>query len=423
MAAYPVPETSHDRPLQAGPPPYPSPDAAQHAPLQPMTRAHIVAMLCTFLLLGGALHAATDTAAAKQAELKLLRVRIAEVQANMDRDVQRRSKLQLQLRKNEREIAQLAESLHDLDRSVTRAQTKLDALHRRQMQKQAALDAQKAALAKQIRAAYMQGRDSQLQLLLDAQDPATISRLLTYYDYFNKARAARIRAVRNELDALARINAQVEQQVNRLTNLHDQRARALASLQRTRAARRQLLAKLNAKIHNRGEKLVRMQRNARSIEDLLASLQRALSDIPAGLAKHHHFARLRGRLPWPVMGRVIQYFGEPLANGRLHAQGDLIAAPQGTPVRAVFYGRVIFADWLPYFGLLVIIDHGDGYMSIYAHNQSVYVHVGDWVQAGETIATLGDSGGQNKPALYFEIRHRNVALNPREWCRGHLPRG
>lgn len=101
----------------------------------------------------------------------------------------------------------------------------------------------------------------------------------------------------------------------------------------------------------------------------------------------------------------------------------MIAAPLGTPVRAVSYGRVVFADWLPHFGLLVIIDHGDGYMSIYAHNQSVYARVGDWVQMGETIATLGDSGGQNQPALYFEIRHRNVALSPREWCRGHLPRG
>ncbi len=423
MAAYPVPETSHDRPLKAGLTPYPLPDAAPCAPPQTMTRARIVAVLCAFLLLGGALRTAADTAAVKQAELKLLRARIAEVQARMDRDVQRRSKLQLQLRKNERGIAQLAENLHDLDRSVTQAQSKLDALHRRQMQKQAALDAQKAALAQQIRAAYMQGRDSQLQLLLNAQDPATISRLLTYYSYFNKARAARIRVVRNKLDALARINAQVERQVNRLTSLRDQRARALAGLQRTRAARRRLLAKLDVNIHNRGEQLVRMQRNARSIEDLLANLQRALADIPADLTKHQRFARLRGRLPWPVLGRVIQYFGEPLADGRLHAQGDLIAAPQGTPVRAVSYGRVVFADWLPHFGLLVIIDHGDGYMSIYAHNQSVYVHVGDWVQAGETIATLGDSGGQNKPALYFEIRHRNVALNPREWCSGRLPRG
>ncbi|MGH8306670.1 MAG: murein hydrolase activator EnvC family protein [Gammaproteobacteria bacterium] len=367
--------------------------------------------------------AASDTAAVKQAQLKTLRTRIATVQAKLDRDIQKRGTVLQQLRDSEQQIAQLATSLHGLNRSVAQAQAHLAALQREQAQKQAALNTQKDALAKQIRDAYMEGRDSQLQLLLNAQDPATISRLLAYYAYFNKARAARIRAVRVELDALAKINAQVQQQVTVLSGLRDQRARALANLKQSRKTRKQVLAGLDANIHTRGEQLARMQRDERSIQDLLANLQQTLSDIPADLEGHHRFASLRGRLPWPVVGRVIQSFGAPLAGGRLRARGDLITAPLGTPVRAVSYGRVVFADWLPHFGLLVIVDHGDGYMSIYAHNQSVYVHVGDWVQMGETIATLGDSGGQNEPALYFEIRHRNVALSPRDWCRGHLPRG
>jgi len=387
-----------------------------------MTRALPLAAFGTLLLFSIALPAAAGDAA-KQAQLRELRTRIAQVQSNLNRDIQRRSKMQLELRTSERQIAQLSGRLHDLNRSVSQAQSHLDALQREQAQKQVALAAQKDALAKQIRAAYMEGRDSQLQLLLNAQDPATISRLLAYYDYFNKARAARIQAVREQLDALAKINAQVQQQVTRLSNLRAQRAQTLAKLEQNRAARKQALAQLNTSIHTHSQKLARMQRDARAIEELLANLQQTLADIPADLEGHHRFASLRGRLPWPVFGRVIQHFGEPLAAGRLRATGDLIAAPLGTPVRAVSYGRVVFADWLPHFGLLVIIDHGDGYMSIYAHNQSVYAHVGDWVQMGETIATLGDSGGQNQPALYFEIRHRNVALSPREWCRGHLPRG
>ncbi|MGA9853161.1 MAG: peptidoglycan DD-metalloendopeptidase family protein [Gammaproteobacteria bacterium] len=385
-----------------------------------MTRTAFLVGLCV-LLLGGSVQAAVSTAA-KQAQLKTLRTRIAKVQANLDRDIQTRGNVQQQLRDSEQQIAQLAGSLHGLDRSVAQAQLHLDALQREQTQKQAALDAQKDALAKQIRAAYMEGRDSQLQLLLNAQDPATIGRLLAYYDYFNKARAMRIRAVRVELEALAKINAQVQQQVLTLSGLRDQRAQALAKLEQSRKARKQALAQLSASIHTHGEQLARMKRDERSIEDLLANLQQTLADIPADLEGHHRFAGLRGRLPWPVAGRIIQRFGEALAGGRLRAQGDLIAAPLGTPVRAVSYGRVVFADWLPHFGLLVIIDHGDGYMSIYAHNQSVYAHVGDWVQMGETIATLGDSGGQNEPALYFEIRHRSVALSPRDWCRGY-PRG
>ena len=388
-----------------------------------MLRELGLSVLCALLLLGGSVQAAPDTAAAKQAQLKELRTRIARVQANMDRDIQRRSKVQLELRESEQKIAQQAGDLHDLDRSVAQAQTRLGALRREQAQKQAALDAQKDALAKQIRAAYMQGQDSQLQLLLNAQDPATISRLLAYYDYFNRARAARIQAVRDELEVLAKVNVRAQQQVITLSRLRDQRARTLAALEQNRKARIQLLTQLNASIHTRAEQLTHMQHDERAIQDLLANLQQTLADIPVELEGHHRFASLHGRLLWPVAGRLIQRFGDSLAGGRLRAQGDLIAAPLGTPIRAVSYGRVVFADWLPHFGLLVIIDHGDGYMSIYAHNQSVYAHVGDWVQMGETIATLGDSGGQDQPALYFEIRHRNAALSPQDWCRGHLPQG
>jgi murein hydrolase activator len=361
--------------------------------------------------------------AAKQAQLQELRTRISQLQSKLDHAVQQRSKMQLQLRSSEQQIARLSKSLHDLEHSLAQAQSHLTALQSEQAQKQVALAAQKDALAKQIQAAYMEGRDSQLQLLLNAQDPATISRLLAYYEYFNKARAARIQSVREELEALATINAQVQQQLKDLTSLRDQRAQALSKLEQSRQQRKQALVQLNASIQTSSQKLARMRNDARTIENLLSNLQQTLADIPAGLEGHHRFASLRGRLPWPVAGHIIQHFGESLAGGRLRARGDLITAPLGTPVRAISYGRVVFADWLPHFGLLVIIDHGDGYMSIYAHNQNVYAQVGDWVQMGETIATLGDSGGQNQAALYFEIRYRNVALSPKDWCRGHLPQG
>lgn len=374
------------------------------------------------LLLCLSVQAAPSGNAARQAQLKELRARIAQVQSRLDSEIQQRSKLQSNLRASEQQIGQLTKSLHNLNASVGQAQSRLDALQRQQAQKQLALAAQKDALAEQIRAAYMQGQDTQLQLLLNAQDPTTISRLLAYYEYVNAARAARIQAVRAELDALVRIDAQVQRQLLQLTQLRDQRTQALAKLQQSRAARQQALVQINASIKSGSQKLARMHSDARDLEHLLANLQQTLSDIPVDLEGHHRFASLRGRLPWPVAGRVIQHFGQSLAGGRLQARGDLIAAPLGTPVRAISYGRVVFADWLPHFGLLVIIDHGDGYMSIYAHNQNVYAQVGDWVQMGETIATLGDSGGQNQAALYFEIRYRNVALSPRDWCRGNRPR-
>lgn len=386
-----------------------------------MNRGSGRAGIYALLLLASTIPVANGSAVSKQAELDLLRTRIARVQSNLERDIQHRSNVQRILRTTERRAASLTISLQTIDHSVAEARLRLATLRAEQIHEQAGLDAQKQALAKQIRAAYMEGQDSQLQLLLNARDPATISRLLVYYDYLNRARAVRIQAVRNRLNVLSQINARVQQQVNTLTSLRDQRARAIASLQRTRAVRRQVLAKLNTAIHTRGAKLALMRSDERSIENLLMSLRKTLAGIPANLEGHHRFVALRGRLPWPVAGQLIERFGQPLASGRLHAEGDLIAAPMGTPVHAVSYGRVVFADWLPHFGLLVIIDHGDGYMSIYAHNQSIYVRVGDWVHQGETIATLGDSGGQNRSALYFEIRHRNVALSPQLWCRGQLP--
>lgn len=396
---------------------------------QPPAPHRVTWMLLGACLLGSLLFAGTvqaadsDQSAAQQAQLKQLRARITGLQATLDREVRQRGQVQQQLRDSENRIAGLSAGLRRVQRSVVQAQARLAGLQRQQQQQQQLLDRQKQALAAQIRATYMQGQDSQLKLLLNAEDPASIERLLAYYDYFNKARAARIQAVRTQLQTLASINAQVQQQLQQLTTLRAQRAQALTQVKQERGARREALATLNKGIHSRSQRLARLRQDERSLEDLIANLQQTLSDIPADLEGHHRFASLRGRLLWPVDGKVIQGFGAPIAGGRMRAQGDLIAAPLGTPVRAIAYGRVVFADWLPHFGLLVIVDHGDGYLSIYAHNQSVYVQVGDWVQAGETLATLGDSGGQNQPALYFEIRHQNVALSPRDWCHGRLPRG
>lgn len=362
-----------------------------------------------------------DNAANQERKLEALRDRINAVQSRMDRDVDRRSAVQGELRQSEKDIARAASSLRDLDGKVADAQKRLADLQHEQALKQAALDQQKTALAGQIRAAYAEGRDSELQLLLNAEDPASVERLLTYYDYLNQARATRIQAVHKQLQALAALNAEVKSQLADVSRLRDQRAEALKKLQTGRDARRKLLVQINADIHNRNAELEHLRHDEQAIQGLLTSLRQAMSDIPPDLEKTREFARLRGYLNWPVPGRLAHRFGEPLVGRRLPAQGDLIAAPMGTPVHVISWGRVVYADWLPRFGLLVIVDHGGGYMSIYAHNQSLYAQVGDWVRPGQVIATLGDSGGQEHPALYFEIRHKSTPLDPRKWCKGSLP--
>lgn len=390
----------------------------RHAPasLPAFLAGFLAAVLLTASLPGTA---ATD-AAAKQQQLDALKAKLAKVQADRDRDLQRRDAAELGLRQSERGLAALSREVAGLDSQLAAAQARLVELQRQQAQRQAALDAEKAALAQQIQAAYMEGRESELKLVLDAEDPAVAGRLLAYYDYLDRARAQRIGVVRKDLDALTAVDRQLTDQLAALKKLRDSRAQALADREQQRAARRTLVATLDASIRGRETEIGRLKRDAQSLQSLLDDLEQAMTDIPPDLEQAHRFAALRGRLPWPVAGHILKRYGETRAGGRLKWDGDLIAAPPGTPVRAVSYGRVVYSDWMPHFGLLLILDHGDGYLSIYAHNESVLKQVGDWVRAGDAIATLGDTGGQDEPGLYFELRHGTEPLDPRKWMRGRL---
>ena len=382
---------------------------------------------CLAALLAGALlqaaPAGADDAAAKQKQLDALRAKLTQVQQAQETALQKRDAVQLQLRASERAIASATHDFRELDHKVSAAEGQLADLQRQKAARQAALDQQKDALAQQMQAAYREGQDSQLRLLLDAQDPETVGRLLADYDYLNRARAARITEVRQELAALDQVNDRITQQLTTLKSLRDDRARMLDTLQQRGRSRRQLLASLDAGIKNRGAEIARLDKDRQAMQSLVDSLRRAMQDVPPELQQGRRFSTLRGRLLWPVGGKLLDYYGQPRAGGHLRWEGDLIAAPAGTPVRAIAQGRVVYADWMPHFGLLVILDHGGGYLSIYAHNQDVTHQVGDYVNAGETIASLGDSGGQDQPALYFELRHGNDTLDPRRWCRGRVPGG
>ncbi|HSN17159.1 MAG TPA: peptidoglycan DD-metalloendopeptidase family protein [Gammaproteobacteria bacterium] len=364
-----------------------------------------------------------DDAAAKQKQLEQLRAKLAKVQQDQAAALQKRDAVQVQLRASERAIADATRDYQQLDRQVGAAEGQLAGLQRQKAVRQQALDQQKQALALQMQAAYREGEDSQLRLLLDAQDPETVGRLLADYDYVNRARTTRIQAVNQELAALDQVNQRISHQLESLKSLRDGRARMLSELQDRGRSRRRLLATLDAGIKNRGVEMKRLNKDQQAMQSLVNSLRQAMQDVPVELTQGKRFAALRGRLLWPVGGKMLDYYGQPRAGGHLRWEGDLIAAPAGTPVRAIAPGRVVYADWMPHFGLLVIVDHGQGYLSIYAHNQDATHQVGDYVKAGETIASLGDSGGQDQPALYFELRHGNDTLDPRRWCRGRLPGG
>ncbi|RMG35548.1 MAG: hypothetical protein D6720_06945 [Gammaproteobacteria bacterium] len=260
------------------------------------------------------------------------------------------------------------------------------------------------------------GRQERLRLVLDQDDPGEISRLLTYYDYLNRERVRRVSDIRRRLQALRQTQKALEQEQARLAALEQAQRERKRALEAEQLTRRRLVAKLAAEIEGQGARLTRLQRNEQQLQLLLRNLQDALADIPAETVQQTPFPKMRGKLPWPVKGVIRKAFGDPKI-GQLRWDGVMIAAPEGREVRAVHAGRVAFADWLRGFGLLLIVDHGDGYMTLYGHNQSLFKEPGDWVQKGETIATVGDTGGRRETGIYFAIRRNGKPVDPLRWCR------
>lgn len=374
----------------------------------------LILLLAAFT--SGAVAGTADTAAAKKKELAQVKARIAAVKQSLDAAVGRQDKLTTALRKTERALGEASAAVRQVEQKLAATQDRLDKLKADQARQQQALDGEKAALAAQIRAAYMAGREGRIKLILNQQDPARFQRMLTYYDYFNRARSARIDAFNAALERLAALKRRIDAELAQLTDLKDERAADAAALERRRAEREAVLAKVNASIDAGHGKLKKLEHSRKALERLIASLTNALADIPGDLDSVS-FPALRGKLAWPVAGPHLASYGSLRADGRLHWNGVLIGGKAGEPVHAIAHGRVVYAGWLPRFGLLMIIDHGGGYLSLYAHNQSLYKEVGDWVKAGAVIAALGDSGGQGRAALYFEIRHDKKPVNPGRWCK------
>lgn len=356
------------------------------------------------------------TAQSKEAQLAQLRQRIAALQDDLNRVHSRYDALRNDLRNAEEAIGRIAGTLHELNAELATQKRKLAALEKKRTDLENSVAVQRRLLSEQIRAAYAMGRQEYLKILLNQQEPATLGRVITYYDYLNRARSARITALLDAMKQLDVVRQQIETESVRLATLRDQQRQQKADLEQNQAARTRLMARLKQDMSSKSERLQHMLSDEKELESLVSSLAQALEDIPAEPGNHRPFGKLKGRLPWPLRGAIIDHYGRRRV-GNLRWQGVLIAAKEGQPVRAVSYGRVAFADWLRGYGMLLIIDHGDGYMTLYGHNQTLYKEVGDWVEAGDVIATAGVSGGDNTSALYFEIRRNGKPTDPSKWCR------
>ena len=272
-----------------------------------------------------------------------------------------------------------------------------------------------------MKAAYEIGNQAYLKVLLNQEDPNEIDRMMTYFDYFNEARAGQIRRYNETIDELDMVTAALSEAVETLTQDKMRLADRQQSLIKIQAERRQTLSLLIAQIRDTGGEISRLEADQARLEQLLDRLQRSLANIPApGSTKP--FSGMLGKLMMPVAGPITHKFGARRNDGKLRWDGVFIDADEGEPVYAVHYGRVVFSDWLRGFGLLMIISHGDGYMSLYGHNQALYRETGEWVTAGDVIATVGDSGGQIRTGLYFEIRINGKPANPQKWCMARQQR-
>lgn len=380
-------------------------------------------LLVALAVLGGIpeVHAQADRRAAptqkqKEAELKRVNTRIERVRQSVNADIEKRDKLSAQLRDAELAVQQARRELDEARAQRVASEARLKDLEREQARREAELGAERGALAGELRAAYVNGREEQLKLLLNQQDPASVGRMLAYYGYFGRARAERIDSIRDQLEHLALVRERIAAEGRRLEDLEARQEQELAALRGAQEKRTTAVAAIDAQIKSQGGELKRLESQARGLEKLITDLRKALDNPP--VAKQAPFEPLRGKLPWPVpQGKVLARFGQPRAGGSLRWQGMLIGTERGARVRAPFAGRVAYADWLPGMGLMIVLDHGGGYLSLYGHNDQVFRKVGEAVAAGDVIGAVGDSGGNNQAALYFEVRRGREPVNPETWLQ------
>jgi len=358
-----------------------------------------------------------DNDVEKASELESIRIRIKDVETRIKGARDEAEKLQKELRENEISTAETLTRLHHFETGISKKRAELEELMFEQALHEAALKQEKEKLTHQIRSAYQMGRNDYIKLILNQEDPALVGRALAYYDYHNKVRSERIGGVKQTLVDLKQIESSIVSQTSKLKSLRADHETKLRDFHQYRATRRNIIARLQKDIKEQGIELHTLQENERELGKLFQGLEQKQAVTIEMYEDMPPFNSLKGNLSWPAKGRLLKKFGASKKGGNLKWQGVLIDAETGTSVEAISTGKIVFADWFRNMGLLVIIDHGDGYMSLYGHNQNLLKNTGDWVLAGEKIATVGDSGGQNDTALYFEIRKGAEPLNPSQWCK------
>jgi septal ring factor EnvC (AmiA/AmiB activator) len=393
-------------------------------------RARVLLLAACWVFVPGVL--AAPSAEKTRQNLEELHQRIEALKKELDSTEEKRSEAADELKQSEKAISEANRKLYDLNRQHRQSSQHLESLQRQKAEFESALQQQQKQLGEQLYRQYLQGNQNYLQILLQQQDPNAIARELQYLSYISRARAELIASVRENIAKVAKLNEEAKSELQRLAELKEAQEKERRELQAQKQERRKLLTKLSAQIKSQRGEIDKLKRNEKRLSDLVRKLSRVVVRKPAPekgeprqpIGRNEtlpssnvsgNFAALKGKLNLPVRGDIINRFGDERRDTGVSWKGIFIRSAEGSEVKSVAPGIVVFADWLRGFGNLLIVDHGSDYMTLYANNQALLKKVGEEVKGGDTIASVGNSGGNEESGLYFELRHQSKPLDPLRW--------
>lgn len=349
-------------------------------------------------------------------QLQKLEADIKSISAEISEASNRHDELQQQLRTAEVELGTLQRQISENQQALEDGKKELLALQAQRPELEEARDKQQARIAQELKTAWQMGRQGEIKIILNQENPHTVARSLGYYRYFFRARNTLLEQYRQTLRDLEELQQKIDTTQAELATRGETLEQQQNALTTVQANRTLAMEKLTASISNNSARLKEKEEDRKQLEDLLSAIEKAIVELelPENYAS---FQSAKSQMPWPVAGKPSNNFDRPRNEGKMRWQGITIPAAEGTTVKAIHHGRVVYADWLRGSGLLLIIDHGDGYMSLYAHNESLLRDVGEWVTVDTPISTVGNTGGEQQTALYFEIRHNGKPTNPANWCK------
>ena len=378
------------------------------------------------LLLSYPIHAAPPKSSPE--DLKQLRQRIDALQKDLASKEESRSEAADALRESEQAISGASRKLSELAQEQRAANGSLSQLQTRSNTVKSDIDRQQLQLAKLLYRQYVGGQHEYLRLLLNQQDPNLIARELHYYNYLSRAHIESINALRTSLEQLDEFTRESHNKSLEIAAIRAEQAKQKKHLEQEKAGHKKLLASISLQVEQQRREISKLKRDEERLSRLVERIGKLLaqknrvstlsnSRLPDASTDGNPFAALKGRLSLPIRGELINRFGSRRSDGGMTWKGLFIRASSGEEVKSIAAGRVVFADWLRGFGNLMIVDHGSGYMSLYGNNESIHKRVGDSVNSGDTIAAVGNSGGNADSGLYFELRHQGKPFDPLNWVK------